>query len=322
MGAASADERAQRRERVVADPAGPHEVPECLGQRAVVVGVDGIGELAEQERAATVERLDDRGLQGVGLRRSRAGGAQHEIGRVELDPAVVAGQRAGAGPHDLAGGGQLVEHRGGVVAYARRQHQRLPRRCRQRQTGQLVDRRQHTVGAAQAAAHALPRRQETGVGQRVDGLDLVTGGGERARAQTAQDAGLDPLGAGGLRPELALGQAAVAREPAQHLERHGAAEAEPGGGLLRRERPVGARVAGDQVGQRVGGDFEERLGDAHRHHDAERVAQATGVLDDGPAHLAGHRHLDGAPRLLQLAEPGLGVGRDIGLDAALPPRRS
>ena len=59
VGAAAAPgQRPQRGEGVVADPARPGEVPQRRGQRLVVGGADGGGQLAEEVGAAAGERLE------------------------------------------------------------------------------------------------------------------------------------------------------------------------------------------------------------------------------------------------------------------------
>ena len=113
-----------------------------------------VGELAEQERPAAVERFENGLADGVGLGDVAEDG-KHEIGRMQLDPPVAAGQRAGTRPEHLAGAEQLIEHRGGVVGHPGGQHQALPRRRRQRQPGQLVDDGEHAVGATHGG-HRLP----------------------------------------------------------------------------------------------------------------------------------------------------------------------
>ena len=74
---------------------------------------------------AAVESVENGLADGVGLRDVAENG-EHEVGRMQLDPAVATGQRAGAGPDHLAGAEQLVEHGGGVVGHPGRQHQALP----------------------------------------------------------------------------------------------------------------------------------------------------------------------------------------------------
>ncbi len=156
-GGAGAGQGTQRGQRVVADPPGPHQLPQRR-REGLVGGLDaggahGVGELAEEVGTAAGEGVEDR-LPGLGvLGHLRLGQGQlGGVGQVQRDPAVGARQGAVPGPHHLARGRQLVEVRRLVVAHARGQHQRLERRGRHRAAGQLVDRRQHAVDAAQATA--------------------------------------------------------------------------------------------------------------------------------------------------------------------------
>ncbi len=63
-----------------------------------------------------------------------------------------------------------------------------------------------------------------------------------------------------------------------------------------RERTVGAGVARDEVAERVGERLEERVRDADRQRHAERVAQASGILDRRDPRHARDRDRDRAPR--------------------------
>ena len=108
-------------------------------------------------------------------------------------------------------------------------------------------------------------------------------------------------------PELALGEAAVAGQAAQDVGDDGGAEPERGGGLGRGERAVGAGVAGEQVGERIVDAGQVRFGHAERQGGTQRVAQAAGVLDGGPPHVAADRHLDGSPAVAQLGEQRAGL---------------
>ena len=58
-GAAACEESPQRGKGVVADPPRPDQVPQDLCQRVVVKAGDGVGERAEEERAAAFERVKD-----------------------------------------------------------------------------------------------------------------------------------------------------------------------------------------------------------------------------------------------------------------------
>ena len=78
-------------------------------------------------------------------------------------------------------------------------------------------------------------------------------------------------------------------------------DAEAGRRLGRRERPAPARPAVDELAQRRLGirRLQERVGQARRRHDAERVAIPTGVLGRDQALLAGDVDANRAPRLEQ-----------------------
>ena len=79
----------------------------------------------------------------------------------------------------------------------------------------------------------------------------------------------NPSGPGAARPR----RAPRSDQPAERVDHHGEAQAEPDRPPRRAERAVGARIAGDQVAERVALRFEEGLGDADRQRGAERVAQ-------------------------------------------------
>ena len=105
---------------------GPDQVPDHLLERGVVGRAGGVGEPAEEVGAAPGERLEHgvvqrRRVEDAVVGEREVGG----VGEVQRDPAVGAGKGAVAGPEDLAGGGELVEHRGGVVGHPGRQDQRL-----------------------------------------------------------------------------------------------------------------------------------------------------------------------------------------------------
>ena len=92
---AGAGQCPQWREGVVADPAGPDEVPE-RGAECLVVGRPDrdVGELAEEPRSAGRQGIQhglvelDRVLEGLVLRQRQ----RRLVGEMERDPAVGAGQ--------------------------------------------------------------------------------------------------------------------------------------------------------------------------------------------------------------------------------------
>ena len=198
---------AQRPERVVGDLAGPHEVPQRGEQHRFVGGARRGDEVGPERRARARELRADRVVHGpVG----RLG--QHHRRREQLDavaeeeahPAVVGAERARAGPHQLAGRAELVEHRGPVALDARGQHVALEHRHRDRDALELLDRLDERVGAAPAAADALPRGEEPHERGGVDRLDLVAQRGERAAPQRAEHARVAPLALAAAGPELAV----------------------------------------------------------------------------------------------------------------------
>ena len=181
-----------------------------------------------------------------------------EVGRVQRDPAVVAGQAAVPGPDHLAGGGQLVEHRRGSSPApgpaAPASRGRWPAARRRPAARPHAARRRRR---AADAADALPGRQEPGEVAGRDRLDLGPQRGERPAPDRAQHLGVAEVGALTRPPaldgsQLALDQPPGADQPAQGLGDDGDAEAEPGGDRRGGERAVGAGVPGQQVAERVG----------------------------------------------------------------------
>ncbi|WP_345893806.1 hypothetical protein [Nocardioides sp. TF02-7] len=150
--------------------------------RASSRGADRVAELAEEPGAARRERGQHLTLQlVVDLALRLREGERRLVGEVEGDPPVASRQCAVAGPEHLAGGGELVEVGGLVVADPRRQHQRLEGGGRHRGAGQLLDGAQHPVDAAQPLGRRrdrLPGSGEAGEGDRLDRLDLVAELGE------------------------------------------------------------------------------------------------------------------------------------------------
>ena len=105
-------------------------------------------------------------------------------------------------------------------------------------------------------------------------------------------------------PELAVEHPALGGQPLEGLPHDGAAEPEPGGDVVDRERAVGAGEPRHQVGERVVDRVGEDLGGAGRDRDAEPVAQPADVLDDRPPLVAGDPDLDDPAGVGQDVEPG------------------
>ena len=123
------------RERVVAEPSRPDQVPDRGLERPVVDRLahdraGRVGELAEEVRTAAGQRQLDRLVQRRGLEVGDellgvGQGQVRGVGEVQRHPAIGAGQAAVTRPEHLAGRGQLVEHRGVVVDDPAAEHERL-----------------------------------------------------------------------------------------------------------------------------------------------------------------------------------------------------
>ena len=146
---AGAKDGAQRRQRVVGEPPSPDQVPDRrrhsgVGQASpVMVGQHPghpVGQHPEEQAAAARQHLEH----GIVHRRHRDLDGRREQqgsggrGR-EHHPAVAARQPARAGPDDLPGRRQLVEHRGLVAGNPARQDQRLQRGGGHGRAGELID---------------------------------------------------------------------------------------------------------------------------------------------------------------------------------------
>ena len=311
--ASTAQPGAERRQRVVGERPGPHEVPDQVGHRGVVGGADEVGEPAEEEGLPAGELLEDRtapvgNLQRLGQQQGR------QIGRDEADPAVAAGEPTRARPQHLTGARQLVEHRGGVVPHPCREHQRLQCAGGNECAGELLHDREDAVRPAHPSADPLPGRREPRQRADRDRLDLLAQLRQAAPPDRAEHLGVAPLLAAAAGPELAGDQPPGGGEA---LDRRGDdrdAQAQPGGRLGGLERAVGARVPADEVAERIGDRLGEDLRDPDRQCGAERVPQPAGVLDGDVALLAGDAHHQGPPGVDELGQPLLPGRR------ARPPR--
>ena len=232
------------------------------------------------------------------------------VGVVEHHPAVAARDRAGAGPDDLAGGQQFVEHGRLVVAHPRRQDQRFDRRGGDGGSGDLFDHAEQAVHPAGGGrADLLPGRQEPGVRARAHRLHLGAQRGQRPSSQDPQYFGVAPLlGPVDRVDELAAHQRAVQRHPAEHVGGHPKAQPEPGRGGDRAERTAGAGVAADQLAQRVGHRFGETGRHPHRHRHPDGVAQPADVLHSHPPGVAGVGHRQDPSGRMQTVEPRADAG--------------
>ena len=207
-------QRAQRGERVVRDPAGPHQLPQGIQQLARVrrpptsrgrLPQRRGEEIAVERGAARLQVRHDRGGQPPAL--VRRGGRRQEqrepVGAVQGDPAVVLAQAPLPHPQHLAGRAELVEQAGRVVAHAGGQDLALQHARRQRQALQLGDDLGQAARAAGRPADAVPAGQEAGQCGGFDRLDLAAQAGQRAPPQHPQDLRVAPLPLGAAGTELA-----------------------------------------------------------------------------------------------------------------------
>ena len=245
---AGAGDGPQRRQRVVGDLAGPHEVPQ-RGEQLVVGGARR-GRLAAGSRSSPRARRAPPRIASCSAPSGRSC-ASHPgassgswSAKHEPHPAVGRADRPGADPHDVAGRAQLVELRRAVVGDPRREHVGLERRGDERRAGQQAERLDDGVDAAPLRRHAVPRRQEPGQRLRLDRLDLAAQRGQRAPAQLAQHLDVAPLAAHALGAELAAHDPLVGLQRGERADDARLGQAEAVGDLALGERAVGAGVAG------------------------------------------------------------------------------
>ena len=264
-------------------------------------------ELPEEQRAAASQHVEQALRQRRGLERRRLGEQERcFLGEREHEPSVVVPERAGAGPHQLPGGSELVEEHRCVARKARREDLRLQCRRGQRHTLELLDHAQERIEGGTARrrpAKALPCEPEARELLGRHRLDLPPERGERAAPQPSQDLDVDPLAPAATGPELAVDDAAVHLERAQGVLHDGHAEPEPSRRVGREKRPMGPREAGQQVGHRLRDRLEEGMRNPDGKRDAEPVAVARGVLDGDPALLAVDADAERAVRTRKRIEP-------------------
>ena len=201
---------------------------------------------------------------------------------------------------------ELVEPGRAVGAEAARQDVALPDLGRERDALERHQRLAQAVGAGARRAvrvDVLPLRQKAGQLDLIDRLGLLAQVGQARPAKPAQDLGVAPLASVPAGQQLAANQRTLALELAQ---RRGRVDAVALGRARGRERPVGARVAAHQGGQRALDVLEVGLRQARRRGHAERVAVQAGVLGGDPALLARDPHPGGAALGFELAEHRLG----------------
>jgi hypothetical protein len=216
---------------------------------------DPVAEHAEEHRAASAEHLEHGLVQRRHAHLARLGQQQRgAVGGREHQPAVAAGQRARAGPDDLAGRGELVEQGGGVAGHPPGQDQRLQRGRRHRRPGQPLHHLEDRARVGPPPRSAPPPDRCPGPRPRSRARSRARRAGTwpappAAPARPPCAAGPGSGGAAGAAPprrtirsrwpqrrtavpggqELALDHAPVGREPPQRHRHHGDAEPVPPG---------------------------------------------------------------------------------------------
>ena len=213
---------------------------------------------------------------------------------MERDPTVISSERSRSGEHNIARSEELLEHRRRIIRHARREHVRLPRARRQRDSRELLN---HGVDAVQATqrisamrrlsaapsarADVLPVEQESRVRVLRGGLDFATQCRECAGADAPQDLGVAPFTSGAPGREFAAFDAVVLHQPPQGLDHDGVGQPQRMRGLFCGEGAVGAGIAEHEIFERRFDGFEERYRDTHGERDAERIPEACRVFDRG-----------------------------------------
>ena len=217
------------------------------------------------------------------------------IGQIQRDAAVAFAERFEAAPDDFAGGEQRVEVRALIVFDARRQDFRFDARCRQRRALQRFDDVEQRVEALARTRQALPCGDEASEHRGLDRFDLAAQLRERAAADLAEHARLAPFALGAARTEIPFEQASHADQPPQHGLDDRSAEAEAARDFGGGERAVRARVAHQQIAERIAHGREQRFRQSERQRRTERIAIAGRIFDGDEPRLARDRHLDRAP---------------------------
>ena len=220
--------------------------------------------------------------------------------------------RLEAAPHHFSRRAEKVEVRRLVGQVAGGEDFRFEHRRGNRRAGELLDRREERIETGPGPAHALPLHEEPRERGSVDGLDLLAELRERAPLQCLQNSGVAPLAGSPSREELPFDDPFFLREPLENRPDRRDREAEPRGDVLGAERTVRPRPAGHEIAQRILDVFQERVGQARRRRDAERVAQPRGVLGRGESSLSSDRHPDDAPFGDQPRQPAVNRVRRSG----------
>ncbi len=123
----------------------------------------------------------------------------HRIERIErhCSQPLLAGGRAGAGPHHLAAGDQFVQQRRPVITHTHRKHRFLPYVDGQTDAFELLHDAHHAIHAfvafATKGSHTLPVKHKGLELRRLHGFDRFAGLGERFRPDALEHIGVHPL---------------------------------------------------------------------------------------------------------------------------------
>src|SRR5215203_3063032 len=252
-------------------------------------------------------RVVDLALRSIELRVPRGRTGEPDVlAEVEGDLAVIATERPGADPDELATRAELVQPGRAVFAQAARQDVALPGLGSQGDALQGDKGLAHPVRTGTGppvGIDVLPARQEAGQLALVGRLDLVAQAGEAGAAQPPQDVGLAPLARATSGQQLAAHDIARALEL---LQRRARVDAVAVGELAGGEGHVRGGVAPGQSDERVLDRLQEALRQTGRRRNTERIAIEPGVLGGDVALLARDPDDRGAALLDQLLEHRLG----------------
>lgn len=147
----------------------------------------------------------------------------------------------------------------------------------------------------------LPAWEEAGEAVLLDGLELVAKDSEGTGTDAAQDVRIHPFPPLSAGTEGAFDEAAGEGESGEGFSCHRRCKGKGFSDLVDGEGAVGARVAGDEIADRVIQRFEERIWDAWRDERTKGVAKASGVFDGGKVGDAVEAHLHHATGFDELA---------------------
>ena len=224
------------------------------------------------------------------------------VREVERNAAVARADRIDSPPYKLAGRAEQVEIGVPVRIDARRQDFGLEHAGRKGRALNLLDGAEERVHAAARMVDALPVELQPRERRLLDGLHLLPQLRQGAPPEPAQDLGVAGRGQRA-REELALQDTLLLLQPLQGKRDRRGTQPEPPPDVLRTERPVCARVARDEIAQRVPHGLEQLPWHSPGWGDAQRIAHPRGVLRRYPALLAGDGDRESAALSPERLEP-------------------